>query len=175
MRDLLDCCSGSRETSIEIKESNVLEYRRRTDLSTVDLDWLNSELYALLALKTTDSALASIVSLEEADAKGIIGWQRLEREARGYHNQRVSFLTESVTHPERIQKVSDLQQACYRWESNLKEFQCGRPTGLDDDVKANAMKHMMPKEILDAVNLQPQYSTFVGNSRLHVTTGETAS
>ena len=101
----------------------MVEYRRTTDLSTVDLDWLNTELYELLALKTNDSALASIVSLEEADAKGIIGWQRLEREARGYHNQRVSFLTESVTHPEKVQKAADLQQAYYRWESNLKEFQ----------------------------------------------------
>ena len=64
----------------KIKVGDVFEYRRTTDLSTVDLDWLNSELYALLALKTTDSALASIVSLEEAEAKGIIGWQRLERE-----------------------------------------------------------------------------------------------
>ena len=51
----------------------MLEYRRTTDLSKVDLDWLNSELYALLALKTTDAALASIVSLEEAEAKGILG------------------------------------------------------------------------------------------------------
>ena len=73
--------------------------------------WLNSELYALLALKTSDAALASIVSLEEAEAKGIIGWQRLEREARGYHNQRDSLLTESVTYPERVQKAADLQQA----------------------------------------------------------------
>ena len=155
---LLQWISGTID---EIKVSDVLEYRRTTDLSTVDLDWLNSELYALLALKTTDSALASIVSLEEAEAKGIIGWQRLEREARGYHNQRVSLLTESVTHRERVQKSADLQQAYYRWESNLKEFQRGRPTGLDDDVKANAVRHMMPKEILDAVNLQPQYRTFV--------------
>ena len=85
---LLQWISG---TIYEIKESDVVEYRRTTDLSTLDLDWLNTELYELLALKTTDSALASIVSLEEADAKGIIGWQRLEREARGYHNQRVSF------------------------------------------------------------------------------------
>ena len=99
------------------------------------------------------------MSLEEAEAKGIIGWQRLE--ARGYRNQRVSLLIESVTHPERVQKSADLQQAYYRWESNLKEFQRGRPTGLDDDVKANAVRHMMPKEILDAVNLQPQYRTFV--------------
>ena len=29
-----------------------------------------------------------------------------------------------------------------------------------DDVKANAMRHIMPKEILDAVDLQPQYRTF---------------
>ena len=82
----------------------------------MDLDWLNSELYALLAIKTTDSALASIVSLEEAEAKGIIGWQRLEREARGYHNQLVSLLTESVTHPE---------------ESSIKQsrFGFGKPLG----------------------------------------------
>ena len=65
-----------------------------------------------------------------------------------------------VTHPEGVQKAADLQQAYYRWESNLKEFQRGRTIGLDDDVKANAMRHMMPKEILDAVNLQPQYRTF---------------
>ena len=30
---------------------------------------------------------------------------------------------------------------------------------LDDDVKANAMRHMMAKEILEAVDVQPQYRT----------------
>ena len=61
----------------------MIECRRTTDPSTVDVDWLNSELCALLALKTTNSALATIVSLEEVEAKGIIGWQRLEtRSAR---------------------------------------------------------------------------------------------
>ena len=98
-------------------------YRRTTDLNTEDMEWLNSEIYALVVLKTTDAALASIVSLEEAEANGIIGWQRLEREARGYHNQRASLLTESVIHLERVQKAAVLQQAYYRWESNMKEFQ----------------------------------------------------
>ena len=72
----------------------------------------------------------------------------------------MALLTESVTHPERVLKVTDLPQAFYRWESSLREFQRGRSTELDDDVKANAMGHMMPKEILDAVDLQPQYRTF---------------
>ena len=53
----------------------MLEYRRTTDLSVVDLDWLNSELYALLALKTTDSALASIVSLEPKESLGGNDWR----------------------------------------------------------------------------------------------------
>ena len=66
-----------------------------------------------------------------------------------------------MTHPERVQKAADLQQVYNRWESNLQEFQEGRPTGLDDHVKANAMRRMMPTEILDAVNLQPQSRTFV--------------
>ena len=57
-------------------------------------------------------------------------------------------------------KVTDLPQAFYRWESSLKEFQRGRRAALDDDVKARAMRHMVPKEILDAVDLQPQYRTF---------------
>ena len=60
---LLQWISGTID---EIQESDVLEYRRTTDLSTVDLDWLNSELRALLALKTSDAALASTVSLEES-------------------------------------------------------------------------------------------------------------
>ena len=117
-------------------------------------------MYKLLSIKTSDTALDSIKLLEEAEVKGIIGWQRLEREARGYHRHRVALLTESVTHPEKVQKITDLPQAFYRWESNLKEFQRGRSTELDDDVKANAMRHMMPKEILEAVDLQPQYRTF---------------
>ena len=56
-------------------------------------------------------------------------------------------------------KVTDPPQAFYRLESSLTEFQRGSPAELDDDVKANAMRHMMPKEILDAVELQPQYRT----------------
>ena len=120
---------------------------------------LNSELCALLAIKTSDTAMASIKSLEEVEVKGIIGWQRLEREARGYHRHRVALLTESVTHPERVLKVTDLPQAFCRWESSWKEFQRSRPAELDDDVKADAMRHM-PKEILDVADLQPQYLTF---------------
>ena len=38
-------------------------------------------------------------------------------------------------------------------------FQRGGPAELDDDVKANAMRHMLSKEILDVVDLQPQYRT----------------
>ena len=154
---LLQWISGQID---EIKESDVLEYRRTAGLSTTDMDWLDLEMYALLAIKTSDTALASIKSLEEAEVKGIIGWQRLEREARGYHRHRVALLTESVTLLEKVQKVTDLPQAFYRWESNLKEFQRGRPAELDDDVKANAMRRMVPKEILEAVDLQPQYRTF---------------
>ena len=60
-----------------------------------------------MAIKTSDTAMASIKSLEEVEVKGIIGWQRLEREARGYHSHRVALLTESVTRPERVLSVTD--------------------------------------------------------------------
>ena len=33
------------------------------------------------------------------------------------------------------------------------------------------MRHMMPKEILDAVDLQPKYRTFSGDSGLHFAAG----
>ena len=72
----------------------------------------------------------------------------------------MALLTESVIHPIKVQKIADLPQAFYQWESNLGKFQSGRPAELDDDVKANAMRHVMPKEILEAVDLQPQYRTF---------------
>ena len=138
----------------------MLEYRRTTDLSSTDTDLVNKELYTLLAIKTSDTAMASIKSLEEVEVKGIFGWQRLEREARGYHRHRVALLTESVTHAKRVLKVTDLPQTFYRWESSVKESQRGRPAALEDDVNADVRRHMMPKEIQDAVNLQPQYRTF---------------
>ena len=58
----------------------------------------------------------------------------------------------TVTHPERVLKVTDLPQAFY----SLEEFQRVRPAEVNDDVKANAMRHMMPKAILDPAGLQPQ-------------------
>ena len=120
---LLQWISGQID---EVSGNDLLEYRRTTDLSSTDMDWLNSELHAPLAIKPSDTAMASIKSLEEVEVKGIIGWQRLEREARGYHRHRVALLTESVTHPERVLKVTDLPQAFYRWERSLKEFQRGQ-------------------------------------------------
>ena len=110
---LLQWISGQID---EVMENYVLEYRRTTDLSSTDMDWLNSELYALFAIKTSDTAMASLKSLEEVEVNGIIGWQRLEREARGCHRHRVALLTESVTHPERVLKVTDLPQAFHRPE-----------------------------------------------------------
>ena len=65
-----------------------------------------------------------------------------------------------VTHPERVLKVTGLPQAFNRWESSLKEFQRGRPAELDDDVKANAVRLTLPKQILDAADLHSQYRTF---------------
>ena len=154
-RDLLDYWQWISGQTDEVNENDVVEYRRTTDLSSTDMDWLNSELYELVAIKTSDTAMASIKPLEEFEVKGIVGCQRLEREARGYHRHRVAPLNESVTHPEGVLTVTDFPQAFYRWESSLKEFQPGGQAELDDDVKANAMRHMMPKEILEAADLQP--------------------
>ena len=75
----------------EVSVNDVLEYRRTRDLSSTDMDWLNSELYPLLSIKTSGTAMASIKSLEEVEVKGFIGWQRLDREARGYHRHRVAL------------------------------------------------------------------------------------
>ena len=61
-----------------------------------------------------------------------------------------------MTHSERVLKVTDLPQAFYRW----KQPERFSTWELGDDVKANAMRHMMPKEILDALDLQPQYRAF---------------
>ena len=51
----------------------MLEYRRKTDLSSLDMDWLKSELYALLAIKTSDTALASIKHLKKLKSKELLG------------------------------------------------------------------------------------------------------
>ena len=60
---LLQWISGQID---EVNVNDVLEYRRTTDLSSTDMDWLNSELHALLAIKTYDTAMAFIKSLEES-------------------------------------------------------------------------------------------------------------
>ena len=67
---LLQWISGQID---EIKEIDVLEYRRKTDLSSLDMDWLKSELYALLAIKTSDTALASIKHLKKLKSKESLG------------------------------------------------------------------------------------------------------
>ena len=56
----------------EVHEKDVLEYRRTTDLSSTDMYWLNSEMYTLLAIKTSDTAMASIKSLEKWKSRELL-------------------------------------------------------------------------------------------------------
>ena len=64
---LLQWISGQID---EMNENDVLEFRRTTDLGSTDMNWINSELYALLAIKTSDTAMASIESLEKSGSQG---------------------------------------------------------------------------------------------------------
>ena len=80
----------------------------------------------------------------------------------------MALLTESVTHPERVLKVTDLPQAFYRWESSLKDFQRGRAAELDDDVKANATKRNLGR-----CGLAAAIPHFLKNSWFHVVAGAT--
>ena len=81
------------------------------------MDKFYSELHALLTVNTFDTTMASIKSLEEVEVKGVICWHCLEREVRSYHRYRVTLLTESVTLPEKVVKVTDLPQAFHRSDS----------------------------------------------------------
>ena len=135
------------------------------------MDWLNSELYALLAIKTADTAMASIKSLEEVEVKGIIGWQSLEREARVYHRRRVALLTESLTHLDRVLKVTDLPQAFYRRESSLKEFQRGRPAELEDDVGVQRNETHDAEGNPGCCGLAAEIPHFLRGSGLHFAAG----
>ena len=110
----------------EVKKSDVFEYRRTTDLSTTDYGMAQLGTARAVGHEDIRYSTGSIKSLEEVEVKGIIGWQRLEREARGYHRHRVAILTESVTHPERVQKATDLPQAFYRWESKFERVSMWR-------------------------------------------------
>ena len=64
---LLQWISGQID---EVSVNDVHGYRRTTDLSSTDMDWFNSKLHAPLAIKPSDTAMASIKSLEEVEVKG---------------------------------------------------------------------------------------------------------
>ena len=68
----------------EVNENDVLEYRRTT-VSSTDMDWLNSELYALLAITTADTVMADYT------------WQKARQQADVFVRD-VSLTTETCHH-----------------------------------------------------------------------------
>ena len=110
-RDFLDSCSGYRNRSVKSTRKMCLSLEERR--TSAPQAWTGSTRNCTRYWASRHLAMASIESLEEVEVNVKRG---------GYHGHRVALLTESVTHPERVLKVTDLPQAFYRWESSLKEW-----------------------------------------------------
>ena len=64
----------------------------REKLKPPNLEWLNEQLYQVLALNTKGEALnliKSLASYEHAYTRGITAWQRLTKDHRGNNAQRI--------------------------------------------------------------------------------------
>ena len=114
----------------------------------VKLDWDDDQLYSVLSLLCTDSALASVKNVrEEYGVRGAKAYWKITREVASKSGVRLERLADIVHHPKQIDYAKGKQMLDH-WEAKRKELEKIEGQPLSDLTKRTTLKKMLPADLL---------------------------
>jgi len=124
-----------------------------------DMDWLDEQLYQVLAQKTGGSHSDTVQNLQEfVGTRGIMAWQRVRLYARGQNQARTHDLSAGVVYPGRVKNVVELHAAFEDWMKKLIEVEKITKTTTPDErqrrrnwnvsVRCASMRSSIVKKLL---------------------------
>ena len=126
---------------------------KRKDFTTLALDEMDADIWALLCGKVAGKAFQTVMSSEHVRWKGLITWQRLYQEATGDRDARTEQLSKHVQSPARV-NYAQLQAALHKWDKDVAELRLLTGHAVADYTQITALKRMIPEDM--RLNLDSQ-------------------
>ena len=115
----------------------------------VNLEWYDEQLYAVLSLLTTGSALQTVKNKrEQHGTRGSNSWHKLTREVAGKSGVRLERLADLVHHPKAITTYKDALSQLEVWDNNRQELEKLEGQALSDLTKRTTLKAMIPPDLV---------------------------
>ena len=115
----------------------------------VKLDWYDDQLFSVLSLLCTGSALASVKNVrEEYGVRGAKAYWKIMREVASKSGVRLERLADIVHHPKQITDYKVGKQMLEHWEAKRKELEKIEGQPLSDLTKRTTLKKMLPADLL---------------------------
>ena len=115
----------------------------------VKLDWYDDQLYSVLSLLCTDSALAAVKNVrDEYGVRGAKAYWKITREVASKSGVRLERLADIVHHPKQITDYKMGKQMLEHCEAKRKELEKIEGQPLSDLTKRTTLKKMLPADLL---------------------------
>ena len=134
----------------EVKDYDIDDFVQNSppEVTTELADWMNTQLYNVLTLKTKDNPLQTVKNVaDEEDVRGIAAWVKLLRSYKGKNANRSQQLAERVHNIKRVISYGDVLPRMEKWEASLKEHEKDTQKEVADVTKANCLRNMVPNEL----------------------------
>jgi len=114
----------------------------------LDWEWMNRQLYQILCLKLTGTALSLVKNLMGSTGlNGFIGWWKVGHEATGMTSHRMQGLAGKVYAPKRCRKLNEVSAAIEEWEIAVNKFETTERTKLTDQTRMYGLRQLVPEDI----------------------------
>ena len=119
--------------------------------------WHADQLYSLLSRKTALNPQMIVRGNEElaeqtgdgitvpSCVRGLVTWQQVHRDARGWNSAKRRGLNTEVNHPSRMTTLADVPRALEDWKLKRKEFEALEKTTLAESTAMAAIRMIVPK------------------------------
>ena len=115
----------------------------------VDILWYDEQLYGVLSLITTSTALQTVKNLRDHEGvRGCKAWYQITREVAGRSGVRLERLADRVHHPKPMSSYKEAMARLIEWENDCKELAKLEKQPLSDLTKRTTLRAMLPPDLL---------------------------
>ena len=152
----------------EVTEDDWTEFKQKSWMrdskgDNWDPDWMAGQIYSTLVQKTAGDPKGMIRNLGSllapktdpddedtfSDLRGLLGWQRVHRDAQGWNAARRRALNQKVHSPSRVTNLVDVPRALEEWAASRTKFEVLEERKLALTTVLSSMRSILPKDLED--------------------------
>ena len=142
----------------EPDQEKIAEYKVETGFA---VEYLNDQLYGILAFVAEGNALNTVINLQEAhEVRGFHAWYRLTRDATGKTGTRLKRLTAKVHQPKQITDYKNALVDLTAWDTSLKDLVKIEGQNLSELTKVTILTNMVPADLMRDIDRDKSLKSF---------------